>query len=121
MRDYMPPAHRQLIEALSACPPLRDFVLSHSSSTLRQAYNASVTALVDLRNYHLNTVTKYIIVPGNQARTMGCPLRGAGTMLNATGTGGSDLMVFLKSARNMTQKKKISERPSASRESEPSL
>ncbi|XP_042358753.1 indoleamine 2,3-dioxygenase 2-like [Plectropomus leopardus] len=118
MRDYMPPAHRQLIETLSDCPSLRDFILSHPSSDLCQAYKSCVSALVDLRSYHLNTVTKYVIVPGNQARAMGCPLRGVGTALNTTGTGGSNLMVFLKSVRNTTQKALILERPSTSRETE---
>uniref|UniRef100_A0A8D0AIP4 Indoleamine 2,3-dioxygenase 1 n=1 Tax=Sander lucioperca TaxID=283035 RepID=A0A8D0AIP4_SANLU len=118
MREYMPPAHRQLIETLSVCPSLRDFILSHSSSDLCQAYKSCVSALVDLRNYHLNTVAKYVVVPGNHARAMGCPLRGVGTALNETGTGGSSLMVFLKSVRNTTQKALILERPSASKETE---
>uniref|UniRef100_A0A3Q1FM80 Indoleamine 2,3-dioxygenase 2-like n=1 Tax=Acanthochromis polyacanthus TaxID=80966 RepID=A0A3Q1FM80_9TELE len=118
MRDYMPPAHRQLIETLSICPSLRDFILSHSSSDLCQAYNSCVSALVDLRSYHLNTVTKYVIVAGNRARSMGCPLRGVGSALNNTGTGGSNIMVFLKSVRNTTQKALILERPSTSRETE---
>ncbi|XP_070834187.1 indoleamine 2,3-dioxygenase 2-like [Chaetodon trifascialis] len=116
MRDYMPPSHRQLIETLSVCPSLRDFILSHPSSDLCQAYNSCVSALVDLRSYHLSTVTKYIIVPGNLARTVCCPLRGVGTALNTSGTGGSSIMVFLKSARKNTQEKIISER--ASRETE---
>ncbi|XP_040906568.1 indoleamine 2,3-dioxygenase 2-like [Toxotes jaculatrix] len=110
MRDYMPPAHRQLIETLSVLPPLRDFILSQHSSDLYQAYNSCVSALVDLRSYHLSAVAKYIVVPGNQARTMGCPLRGVGTVLNATGTGGSSVIVFLKSVRNTTQKALILER-----------
>uniref|UniRef100_A0A668U2T8 Indoleamine 2,3-dioxygenase 1 n=1 Tax=Oreochromis aureus TaxID=47969 RepID=A0A668U2T8_OREAU len=101
MRDYMPPAHRQLIETLSVCPPLRDFILSCSNSDLCQAYNSCVSALVDLRNYHLNTVTKYVIIPGNHAQSVGCPFRGVGTALNTTGTGGSNLMVFLKSVRDL--------------------
>ena len=114
----MPPAHRQLIETLSVRPSLRDFILSHSSSDLCQAYNSCVSALVDLRNYHLNTVTKYIIVPGNRARAVGCPMRGVGTALNATGTGGSNLMVFLKGVRNNTQKALILQRPSVPTETE---
>ncbi|XP_026209688.1 indoleamine 2,3-dioxygenase 2-like [Anabas testudineus] len=116
MRDYMPPAHRQLIETLSVLPTLRDFILSHSSADLCQAYNSCVSAMVELRNYHLNTVTKYIIVPGNNPRTTGCPLRGVGTALNATGTGGSNLMAFLKSVRNNTQNALIVERPLMQRE-----
>lgn len=115
MRDYMPPAHRQLIETLSAPPSLRDFILSCSSSDICQAYNSCVSALVDLRNYHLNTVTKYIIVPGTHSYAMGCPLRGVGAGLNTTGTGGSNLLVFLKSVRNTTERALILERPSVSR------
>uniref|UniRef100_A0A1A8USS9 Indoleamine 2,3-dioxygenase 1 n=1 Tax=Nothobranchius furzeri TaxID=105023 RepID=A0A1A8USS9_NOTFU len=116
MRDYMPPAHRQLIETLSVCRSLRDFVIKSSSSDLYQAYNSCVSALADLRSYHLNTVAKYVIVPGNQVRSMGCPLRGVGSALNTTGTGGSNVMVFLKSVRNTTQKALILERPTTSRE-----
>ncbi|KAM9364467.1 indoleamine 2,3-dioxygenase 2-like isoform 2-T2 [Pholidichthys leucotaenia] len=104
MRDYMPPAHRQLIEAVSVSPSLRDFILSASSSDLCQVYNSCVSALVELRNYHLNIVAKYVIVPGNKARSVGCPFRGVGTSLNNTGTGGSNLMAFLKSVRNTTKK-----------------
>lgn len=116
IRDYMPPAHRQLIETLSVLPSLRDLILSCSSSDLCQAYNSCISALVDLRNYHLNTVTKYIIVPGNSVHATGCPLRGVGTALNTTGTGGSDLMGFLKSVRNTTQNAFILEGPVMSRE-----
>ncbi|XP_029377351.1 indoleamine 2,3-dioxygenase 2-like [Echeneis naucrates] len=116
MRDYMPPAHRQLIETLSDCPSLRHFILYNSSIDLCQAYNSCVSALVDLRSYHLNTVTKYIIVPGNRA--VGSPLRGVGTMLNTTGSGGSNFVVFLKSVRNSTQKSLISKEASVSRETE---
>uniref|UniRef100_A0A3B5LUI4 Indoleamine 2,3-dioxygenase 1 n=1 Tax=Xiphophorus couchianus TaxID=32473 RepID=A0A3B5LUI4_9TELE len=116
MRDYMPPAHRQLIETLSVCPSLRDFITTCSDSDLCQAYNSCVSSLVDLRSYHLKTVAKYVTVPGNRARAMGCPLRGVGTALNTTGTGGSNLMVFLKTVRNTTQKALVLERPTTSRE-----
>uniref|UniRef100_A0A3B4WHL6 Indoleamine 2,3-dioxygenase 1-like n=1 Tax=Seriola lalandi dorsalis TaxID=1841481 RepID=A0A3B4WHL6_SERLL len=104
--DYMPPAHCQLIETLSARPSLRDLILSCSSSDLCQAYNSCVSAMVDLRSYHLFAVQKYIVGPGN--RTMGCPLRGVGTMLNDKGTGGSNLMGFLKGVCNTTKKALIS-------------
>ncbi|KAM3863119.1 indoleamine 2,3-dioxygenase 2-like [Diretmus argenteus] len=110
MRDYMPPAHCKLIETLSVCPSLREFILSCSSPALCQAYNCCVLALEDLRSYHLCVVAKYINVPANRARTMGCPFRGVGTALNTTGTGGSNPMVFLKSVRNTTHRALISER-----------
>ncbi|KAM6915934.1 indoleamine 2,3-dioxygenase 2-like [Xenentodon cancila] len=116
MKDYMPPAHRQLIESLSVCSSLRDFIMTCSSPDLCQSYNSCISALVDLRNYHLNAVTKYVIVPGNHARSMGCPLRGVCTMLNTTGTGGSNLMAFLKGVRNSTKNALIFEKPTTSRE-----
>ncbi|CAJ1067242.1 indoleamine 2%2C3-dioxygenase 2-like isoform X1 [Xyrichtys novacula] len=112
MRDYMPPAHRHLIETLSVGPYLRDFIQSHPSSDLCQAYKSCVSALVDLRNYHLNTVTKYIIVPGNRARAVGCPFRGVCSALDKTGAGGSVLMVLLKTVRNSTQKGLDMKKPS---------
>uniref|UniRef100_A0A8D3BDX2 Uncharacterized protein n=1 Tax=Scophthalmus maximus TaxID=52904 RepID=A0A8D3BDX2_SCOMX len=100
MRDRMPSDHRQLIETLSALP----------LSDLCQAYNACVSALVDVRSYQLSIVTKYIIVPGNKAHGMGCPLSGVGTGLNTAGTGGSSLMVFLNSTHNATKKALILEK-----------
>ncbi|XP_056147389.1 indoleamine 2,3-dioxygenase 2-like [Lampris incognitus] len=114
MRDYMPPAHCQLIETLSACPSLRDFILSCSSSALCKAYNACVLALRELRTYHLCAVAKYITVPGGCAHASGCPLRGVGHALDATGTGGSSPMVFLRSVRDTTIKAMISEGADAS-------
>ncbi|XP_058507974.1 indoleamine 2,3-dioxygenase 2-like [Solea solea] len=112
MRDYMPPAHCQLIERLSALPSLRDFIFCCSSSDLCQAYNACVSALVELRSYHLNTVTKYVIVPSNRAHAMGCPLSGVATV--KTGTSGTSLISFLKSVRNATKKALILETLSVS-------
>uniref|UniRef100_A0A667XY97 Indoleamine 2,3-dioxygenase 1 n=1 Tax=Myripristis murdjan TaxID=586833 RepID=A0A667XY97_9TELE len=102
MRDYMPPAHRQLIETLSDCPSLRDFILSCANPDLKQAFNDCVLALEDLRTYHVSAVTKYIVVPANRAQETGHSDRGAGDKLDATGTGGSSLLVFLKSVRDTT-------------------
>ncbi|XP_029926553.1 indoleamine 2,3-dioxygenase 2-like [Myripristis murdjan] len=104
MRDYMPPAHRQLIETLSDCPSLRDFILSCANPDLKQAFNDCVLALEDLRTYHVSAVTKYIVVPANRAQETGHSDRGAGDKLDATGTGGSSLLVFLKSVRDTTRK-----------------
>ena len=50
-------------------------------------------------------VTKFIIIPGGQARAAAgrCPLRGGGSGLKSTGTGGSNPMIFLKSVRDATR------------------
>uniref|UniRef100_A0A4W5QUF6 Indoleamine 2,3-dioxygenase 1 n=1 Tax=Hucho hucho TaxID=62062 RepID=A0A4W5QUF6_9TELE len=109
MREYMLPSHRQLIETLSGCPPLRDFILSCSSPSLCINYDSCVSALVHLRSYHLSAVTRYITVPGHRARAMGCPLNGVGSALDETGTGGSSPLPFLKSIRDATQRALISQ------------
>ncbi|CAB1343688.1 unnamed protein product [Coregonus sp. 'balchen'] len=109
MREYMLPSHRQLIETLSVCPPLRDFILSCSSPSLCINYDSCVSALVNLRSYHLSAVTRYITVPGYRARAMGCPLNGVGSALDETGTGGSSPLPFLKSIRDATQRALISQ------------
>ncbi|XP_064788609.1 indoleamine 2,3-dioxygenase 2-like [Oncorhynchus masou masou] len=109
MREYMLPSHRQLIETLSGCPPLRDFILSCSSPSLCVNYDSCVSALVNLRSYHLSVVTRYITVPGHRARAMRCPLNGVGSALDETGTGGSSPLPFLKSIRDATQRALISQ------------
>ncbi|KAJ8013969.1 hypothetical protein DPEC_G00035370 [Dallia pectoralis] len=104
MREYMLPSHRQLIESLSGGSPLRDFVLSHSRSSLRCHYDSCVTALMDLRSYHLSVVARYITVPGNRARATGCAFNSVGSALDDTGTGGSNPLPFLKSIRDATER-----------------
>lgn len=99
MRDYMPPDHVQLIEALSMCPSLRNFIFSRPRSDLRRVYNGCVSALVDFRNYHINAVAKYIIVPANQR----CLLGGA-CVAQKKGSGGTNPLVFLKNVRDATEK-----------------
>ncbi|KAG7253015.1 hypothetical protein CRUP_011847, partial [Coryphaenoides rupestris] len=102
IRLHMPPDHRRLIESLSAGARLRDLVISRPTLHLHRAYNRCVSALEDLRNFHLCAVAKFITVPSGQARaaaaaTAGrCPL-GGGLGLDSTGTGGSNPMIFLKS------------------------
>lgn len=109
MRDYMLPSHRQLVETLSLRPSLQDYVLSCSSWSICHAYDSCVLALADLRSYHLCAVARYIIIPANQARALGCPLTGVCRALDDAGTGGSSPMVFLKSVRDATLRMLISD------------
>ncbi|KAL0964473.1 hypothetical protein UPYG_G00324340 [Umbra pygmaea] len=110
MQEYMLPSHRQLIETLSGNPSLRDFVLTCSRPSLCRSYNSCVSALVDLRSYHLCTVARYITIPGHRARAMGCPLNSVGSGLDNIGTGGSSTMPFLKTVRDATQRALIAQR-----------
>ncbi|XP_028659308.1 indoleamine 2,3-dioxygenase 2-like [Erpetoichthys calabaricus] len=97
MRDYMLPKHRNLLQAIASYPSIRHYVASSGSEELCQSYNTCVTALVELRNYHLNTVAKYITIPANdQPLARGCIFQ--------RGTGGTPLMSFLKNVRDSTRK-----------------
>ncbi|CAB1312716.1 unnamed protein product [Coregonus sp. 'balchen'] len=58
MREYILHSHHQLIETLTGCPPLGDFVLSCSSPSLCIAYNCCLSALMDLRSYHFSAVAR---------------------------------------------------------------
>lgn len=108
MRTYMPPAHRNFLYSLESSPSVREFVLSKGDAGLREAYDACVKALVSLRSYHLQIVTKYVLIPASQQpkenKTSEDPSK-----LDAKGTGGTDLMEFLKTVRSTTEKYRLKE------------
>nr|XP_006113314.1 indoleamine 2,3-dioxygenase 2 isoform X2 [Pelodiscus sinensis] len=111
MRGYMPPRHRAFIEEIQSAPSLKQHVLSSGNEKLRSAYNRCVSALTDLRTYHVTIVTKYIITAAANAKARkGTLSHGAGTLqmnppssLEGRGTGGSGILSFLKSVRGTTR------------------
>ncbi|CAL8251506.1 unnamed protein product [Boreogadus saida] len=110
MRDYMPPAHRRLIQDLSGEPSLRDFVQGASHARLGRAFEQCLSRLVSLRSDHINVVGRFISVPAgrarrlrSQGRTPGGPLSQAPVALEERGTGGSGIMTFLKTVRDRTR------------------
>lgn len=118
MRDYMPPAHRQLIQDISLQPSLRSFVQQHQANDpLNQAYEFCVSKLLALRNYHINVVSRFIIVPAARARQLrnhsrdseGETIIKAPKALEERGTGGSGIMTFLKSVRDETKEALLTE------------
>ncbi|TEA39229.1 hypothetical protein DBR06_SOUSAS7610061, partial [Sousa chinensis] len=66
MRTYMPSAHQNFLRSLESGPSVRKFVLSKGDATLQKIYNECVQAMVSLRNYHLQIVAKYIVIPASQ-------------------------------------------------------
>ncbi|XP_076020807.1 indoleamine 2,3-dioxygenase 1 isoform X2 [Genypterus blacodes] len=118
MRDYMPPAHRQMIHDISLQPSLRDFVQQQDNQKLNQAFQLCVAKVVALRSYHINIVSRYIIVPtarARQLRTKGQfserdTVSKAPRGLEETGTGGSGIMSFLKTVRDRTRDANLSEK-----------
>lgn len=94
MREYMPPGHRALIEALEKRPSLRQFVIEHSRerTSLREAYNSCVQWIERFRSKHLEYAALYI---QNQSQR---------NTANPTdvGTGGTPFMPYLKKHRDET-------------------
>ncbi|XP_008591488.1 PREDICTED: indoleamine 2,3-dioxygenase 1 [Galeopterus variegatus] len=108
MRTYMPPAHQDFLHSLEAGPSVREFVLSNSDASLKEAYDECVRALVSLRNYHLQIVAKYIVIPARQQSGKNEASEEPSELENK-GTGGTDIMNFLKSVRSATEKSLLKE------------
>ncbi|KAH8991248.1 Indoleamine 2,3-dioxygenase [Lactarius akahatsu] len=121
MRAYMPRHHRNFLQHLAAAPrPLRVAVERTGSAALTDAYNAALAGLRRLRDAHLRIVALYIVGPSHRAPPASHTpaLKGtpgavkAGVFVNGTcsgsgptllrGTGGTDLIRFLKGVRDRT-------------------
>ncbi|XP_043359041.1 indoleamine 2,3-dioxygenase 1 isoform X2 [Dermochelys coriacea] len=116
MRDYMPAAHRAFIQTLASGPSLRQFVLATNDAGLHAAFNKCVSALVDLRSYHIQIATKYITIPAGKCRAeqqqqqqLGGCVHESMSVLSERGAGGTEFMHFLKAVRDTTRKAQLTE------------
>uniref|UniRef100_UPI00398EA5F4 indoleamine 2,3-dioxygenase 1 isoform X2 n=1 Tax=Pristiophorus japonicus TaxID=55135 RepID=UPI00398EA5F4 len=116
MRDYMPPSHKAFIQAIASGPSVREYIVFSCNPVLRESYNDCIAALVDLRNYHITVVARYITInvakakaEKNKQNSTVCILQKAPSALEERGTGGSGIMSFLKSVRDTTKKVTIDE------------
>ncbi|KAH9176431.1 Indoleamine 2,3-dioxygenase [Lactarius sanguifluus] len=124
MRAYMPRHHRNFLRHLAAAPrPLRAAVERTGDAALTDAYNAALAGLRRLRDAHLRIVTLYIVGPSHrpppaslaaaptvQAKVATVEVKNGlanracmgsdPTLLR--GTGGTDLIRFLKGVRDRT-------------------
>ncbi|KAI0273961.1 hypothetical protein BGY98DRAFT_1118691 [Russula aff. rugulosa BPL654] len=105
MRAYMPRHHRNFLRHLGAAPrPLRAAVARMGDAALTEAYNAAVDALRRFRDAHLCIVALYIVSPSHRSAytsaTSPTPQIAAPRLLR--GTGGTDLIKFLKGVRDRT-------------------
>lgn len=133
MQQYMPRHHRAFLQYLGTVEnPVRAFVLNSASTyvppipqptfsdeppspasvsdepPLTKAYNTTVDALKRFRDAHIRVATLYIVTasrlsPG-EAYTLSRNDEGEDRWARATGTGGTELVPFLKGARDNTLK-----------------
>ncbi|KAL4922334.1 Indoleamine 2,3-dioxygenase [Aspergillus aurantiobrunneus] len=118
MRNYMPGPHRRFLEMLTRSSNVRQFAMGcNLGSLVRDAYNTAVMSLGSFRDKHIQIVTRYIIMasklppPGkaptrlNLATTTYTQMKYSGEKASAgfSGTGGTDLIPFLKQTRDATK------------------
>ncbi|XP_060224937.1 indoleamine 2,3-dioxygenase 1-like [Meriones unguiculatus] len=103
MREYMPPDHREFLCSLESGPSVGEFVISTGDKDLKNAYNECVNGLVSVRKFHLGIVDTYIVRPSKQQPKEGCKSEEPSNTENR-GTGGTDVMNFLKSVKDATEK-----------------
>lgn len=107
MRDYMCPKHREFLVYLREICEIRQFVLLCSEmkveyhKDLRKIYDLCVTNLEEFRSAHLNLVAEYIM---SQQAKDAAEKGGIQKHAGGKGTGGTDLMGFLKPIRDDCRK-----------------
>ncbi|KAA1476277.1 Indoleamine 2,3-dioxygenase [Dentipellis sp. KUC8613] len=117
MQSYMPRHHRNFLRHLAAAPrPLRAAVEGGADAGLRAAYNAAVGALKRFRDAHMRIVALYIVGPARRFGNAAGGAENSGARDPAEsqseadrearsplkGTGGTDLVRFLKGVRDQT-------------------
>lgn len=117
MQLYMPRHHRAFLRHLGTSRrPLRTLVQTaatascHPSVPMLDAYNEAVRALKAFRDAHMRIVALYIIGPARHAQATGGEQRPEARVSNGEpqrgstlkGTGGTDLVRFLKNVRDRT-------------------
>lgn len=124
----MPGPHRRFLEYIASISNIRPYALSlPASSDVRQAYNAVVMKLGGFRDKHIQIVSRYIILPAsrpapetskykdvkkNRVNLASATSKTAHSESNCAnpreekvlyGTGGTDLIPFLKATRDETK------------------
>jgi len=91
MRDYMSPAHKSFIESIEAAKPsIQSHVDQSKSPELINAFNQCLDNLCKFRTKHIQIVTQYIV-------------QQSPVISEERGTGGTDLLPFLKTIRQDTK------------------
>ncbi|KAI8921276.1 Indoleamine 2,3-dioxygenase [Powellomyces hirtus] len=131
MRKYMPGSHRAFIQALERGPSIRQFVHDIVNHPMRdmdntpghdpavvdevsRLYNRCVEGMRTFRDRHLQIVATYIVLQAKKRKEVGHFDRPPGSAstrvrqsLQARGTGGTDLIPFLKQSRDETSEARV--------------
>ncbi|KAK5073605.1 Indoleamine 2,3-dioxygenase [Lithohypha guttulata] len=113
MRQYMPQAHRQFLEYFDSVAKIRQYVQSKNvSETLSSTFDEAVEAMAAFRDTHIKIVARYIVAPSrarDQSQNQGVRNIAASSSEQTSskdelkGTGGTNLMAFLKQTRAETR------------------
>lgn len=115
MRKYMPPGHRLFVEKIEALSNIRIYVRRFSTNDdITAVYNLAVAKLALFRDIHIQIACRYIIGPSRkplQNLSDGMNLAVASSKgtsaIGLSGTGGTQLMPFLKQSRDETSEAKL--------------
>jgi len=112
IQAYMPGPHQRFLQYVKRTARVHQLALAAGETVehelLRKQYSATVEALGDFRNKHIQIVTRYILLPSKQAsdrkrqNLASASTRSRRRPEELTGTGGTMLMPFLKQVRNET-------------------
>jgi indoleamine 2,3-dioxygenase len=106
MQTYMPRHHRAFLRHLANAPrPLRWLVeeCRNSDPGLADAYNSAVGAMKRFRDAHMRIVAMYIMGPARREReALIAKAEAIAANKPLKGTGGTDLVHFLKGVRDRT-------------------
>lgn len=101
MRDYLSQKHRDFLDELSKRKPLCEYIASSKNESWLNSYNQVIEKLKCFRDTHIQLTTIYIIEQSIKDRS------GSPSSESFVGTGGTDLVKFLKQSRNETSQAKI--------------
>lgn len=105
----MPGTHRRFLEMMDSTANIREYAEKTSAAGVTEAYNSAVKELELFRNIHIQVVTRFIITPSR--RKVPNPVPGLNLAIASTnadtkelhGTGGTQLLPFLKQSRDETK------------------
>jgi indoleamine 2,3-dioxygenase len=110
MRNYMPGLHRRFLAHLESISNIRQYAVQTSVPEILEAYNFAVKELERFRDIHIQIVTRYIIRPSRQQAPAAYPglnlaiaSSKAGETKSLHGTGGTELLPFLRQSRDETK------------------